>query len=228
MTKDESAAITLYSMGWEPLDQCLHVALNVALRSSDRRHLKPWLLFLKLLLTALSRLPSVLHRTVFRGVKLDLHEHYKQGKEIIWWGFSSCTTSIQDLEVEQALGKTGSRTIFSIECSSGKDIQEHSFYSGVDEILLLPGTLFQVVACLNHAPDLHLIHLKEIEPQFPLLSPITSAISQKSTMVRKRGGTEICYSKPTQTETIAGARPFEVIEMDINFPKDESDTKSAN
>ncbi|CAF2785265.1 unnamed protein product [Rotaria sp. Silwood2] len=41
LTPDESAAIMLYSMGWEPLDQCLYVALNAVLRSVDRRRLKP-------------------------------------------------------------------------------------------------------------------------------------------------------------------------------------------
>ncbi|CAF2114819.1 unnamed protein product [Rotaria magnacalcarata] len=54
LTPDQSAAIMLYSMGWKPLDKCLYVALNATLRSKDRSKLEPWLLYLKLFLTALS------------------------------------------------------------------------------------------------------------------------------------------------------------------------------
>ncbi|CAF1658650.1 unnamed protein product [Rotaria sp. Silwood1] len=41
LTQDESASIMLYSMGWEPLEQCLYFALNAALRSTDRQKLDP-------------------------------------------------------------------------------------------------------------------------------------------------------------------------------------------
>ena len=58
LTIDESASIMLYSMSWEPIDNCLYVSLNKTLRSNDRSKLKPWFLYLKLFLTALSRLPS--------------------------------------------------------------------------------------------------------------------------------------------------------------------------
>ena len=85
---DESASIMLYSMGWKPLDKCLYVALNATLRSTDRDKLEPWFLYLKLFLTALSRLPST-HRHLYRGVKLDLSAQYQKGKTIVWWGFSS-------------------------------------------------------------------------------------------------------------------------------------------
>ncbi|CAF4918695.1 unnamed protein product, partial [Rotaria magnacalcarata] len=63
LTHDESASIMLYSMGWEPIEQCLYFALNAALRSEDRGNLDPWYLYLKLILTALSRLPTQ-HRFV--------------------------------------------------------------------------------------------------------------------------------------------------------------------
>ncbi|CAF1257178.1 unnamed protein product [Rotaria sp. Silwood1] len=192
LTQDESAAIMLYSMGWEPLDQCLYVALNAALRSPDRQHLKPWFLFLKLFLTAFVRLPPNPHHIVYRGVKLDLHRHYNKGQKVVWWGFSSCTTSIKFLEAEQIFGKTGSRTIFCIECNSGKDIRAHSYYSTEDEILLLPATQFEVVACFDHALELHIIHLKETRPPFSLLKPIPSAISQKEAAVCKQSINEIC------------------------------------
>ncbi|CAF4339582.1 unnamed protein product, partial [Rotaria sordida] len=135
LTQDESASIMLYSMGWEPLEQCLYFALNAALRSADRQNLDPWYLYLKLIQTALSRLQSQ-HRFVYRGVKTDLSDRYRKGEKIVWWGFSSCTISIDVLQSELFLGKTETRTMFTIECNSGKDIRNHSFFPHEDEILL--------------------------------------------------------------------------------------------
>ena len=180
LTIDESASIMLYSMGWKPLDKCLYVALNAVLRSKDRDQLEPWFLYLKLFLTALSRLPST-HRFVYRGVKLDLHEDYPKGKTIVWWGFSSCTDSIDVLQSELFLGTTGTRTMFTIECDSGKDIRKHSYYPSEDEILLLAATQFKVMGCLNQGNGLYTIQLQETQPPFPLLHPIfISSNSNKS------------------------------------------------
>ncbi|CAF1244386.1 unnamed protein product [Rotaria sp. Silwood1] len=97
LTQDESAAIMLYSMGWEPIDERLYFVLNQTLRSPDRRKMNPWLLYLRLFLSGLFRLPSV-SRTVYRGVKLNLSKSYSMEKTIVWWGFSSCTTSLNVLQ----------------------------------------------------------------------------------------------------------------------------------
>ncbi|CAF3502064.1 unnamed protein product, partial [Rotaria sp. Silwood2] len=77
LTQDESASIFLYTSEWEPHDQCLYVVLNSALRSNNRKRLMPpWLLYMKLLLTALFKLHSS-HMTVWRGVRLDLRNQYE-------------------------------------------------------------------------------------------------------------------------------------------------------
>jgi len=167
LTIDESASIMLYSMGWKPLNQCLYVALNAVLRSADRNKLKPWFLYLKLFLTALSRLPST-HRVVFRGVKLDLHTRYLKDKTIVWWGFSSCSVSVDVLHSELCLGTTGTRTIFTIECFSGKDIRQHTYCSLEDEILLFAATQFKVIDCFNQDNGLHMIQLQEIQSPIAL------------------------------------------------------------
>ncbi|CAF5159237.1 unnamed protein product, partial [Rotaria magnacalcarata] len=65
---DEAASITLYSMEWQPQNECLYHVLNTTLRDEKREKLKPWFLFLRLILTALAQLPSIT-RTVYRGVK---------------------------------------------------------------------------------------------------------------------------------------------------------------
>jgi hypothetical protein len=171
LTRDESASIILYSMEWEPHKECLYFALNATLREEDRRKLKPWFSYLKLILTALAQIPSS-HRNIYRGVKLNLAKQYPEGKTFVWWGFSSCTSTIGVLESEQFLGKTGERTMFTIECDSGKDISRHSYYQTEKEILLLAARQFTVESCLQPAPGLHMIQLKEIESPISLLQPV--------------------------------------------------------
>ncbi|CAF1144749.1 unnamed protein product [Adineta steineri] len=171
LTQDESASIMLYSMEWKPHKECLYFALNTALRTEDRRTLEPWFSYLKLILTGLEKLPST-RCHVFRGVNLDLTNQYTAGKTFIWWGFSSCTTSIGVLENKQFLGKTGQRTLFTIECDSGKDISRHSYYQKEKEVLLLPARQFIVESCLRPAPGLHMIQLKETKPKITLLQPV--------------------------------------------------------
>jgi hypothetical protein len=173
LTTDESASIMLYTFESSVHDDSLYVILNTTLRSAERKKLlKPWLLYLRLVLTALNRLPSR-HCFVHRGVKEDLRKQYPIGKSIIWWGFSSCTTSIGVLECEHFFGKSGTRTLFQIECQSGKDVKNHSSIQQEDEILLLPARQFMVTSCLNPAKDLYMIQLKETEPKFPLLEPVS-------------------------------------------------------
>ncbi|CAF4877296.1 unnamed protein product, partial [Rotaria magnacalcarata] len=132
---DEAASITLYSMEWQPQDKCLYHVLNKTLRNENRQKLTPWFLFLKLILTALGHLPSMA-RTVYRGVKKDIRHEYPEGRTLVWWGFSSCTSKLSVLQNELFLGRTGPRTFFTIECDSGKDIRKYSCYQAEDEILL--------------------------------------------------------------------------------------------
>ena len=175
LTEDESASIMLYSMEWEPYNQCLFVALNATLRSTDRDKLKPWYLYLKLFLTALFRLPSIPHLHVYRGVRLNMSEHYAQGTTVVWWGFSSCTKKLPVLQSKKFLGTTGVRTLFNVDCNSGRSIKNHSFYLSEDEVLLLAATQFEVVGCLDQGSDLQLIQLKETVPPYPLLQPVSPA-----------------------------------------------------
>ncbi|CAF1395919.1 unnamed protein product [Adineta steineri] len=177
LTQDESASIMLYSMEWEPHEKCLYFALNATLRTEDRQNLKSWFSYLKLILTALEKLPST-PCYVYRGVKLDLSNQYTEGKTFVWWGFSSCTTSIGVLKNKQFLGTTGQRTVFTIECDSGKDISRHSYYQKEKEVLLLAARQFIVVSCLPLSEDLHMIQLKEIKPPITLLQPVTNQSEQ--------------------------------------------------
>ena len=57
LSKDESAAIHLYTMEWNVSAKSLYALLNRTLREADRNALIPWHRYLKLLLTAFFKLP---------------------------------------------------------------------------------------------------------------------------------------------------------------------------
>ena len=171
LTLDQSASIMLYSLEWSPREESFYHILNHFLRAADRDKLKPWFSYLKLLIYSLSKLPST-RRVVYRGVKEDLHASYPKDSTCVWWGFSSCTASIGVLQKEQFLGKAGTRTMFNIECHSGKDIRRHSFFSNEHEVLLLAARQFKVVDSLDSGNGLYIIQLREIDPPFPLLEPV--------------------------------------------------------
>ncbi|CAF3972018.1 unnamed protein product [Rotaria sp. Silwood1] len=169
LTEQESASIHLYTMEFDG-GPSLYLLLNQSLRAENRGELKPWFLFLKLFLTGLHKLPSY-RGTVWRGVRdVDLTSKYKAGTEFAWWGVSSCTTHVEVLEKDQFLGKDGQRTLFSIECINGKSIAKHSYFKNTEkEIILMPGSYFQVTSQLNPAPGLHIIQLKEITAPMTLV-----------------------------------------------------------
>ena len=178
LSKDESWSITLYSLEWNPREKSFYSILNETLRDKRRETLlPPWLKFLRLFFTGLSKLPSTGHQTIYRGVKLDLRNEYEQGKRVVWWGFSSCTKDAAVLENEQFFGKSGTRTLFAIESDTGKNIREHSFYPDEDEILLLPGREFQVMGSLDKGNQLTIIQLKEVEARFPTIASLPTSTS---------------------------------------------------
>jgi hypothetical protein len=181
LSNDESASIMLYTMGWKPVNECLYIVLNETLRSKERDRLEPWFLYLKLFVTALSRLPSI-QQTIYCAVELDLTEKYKKDETIVWWGFSCCSSSS-----EQLLNTIDVRTLFSIECISGKDIRQHSYFESENEILLFPVTQFKVRSCSRQTNDVHLIELQEIQPVSPLLYPMSlSSVSIKPFLSKYR------------------------------------------
>jgi hypothetical protein len=143
----EEAVRPLVSIVHDVEQKCLYFVLNAMLRDENRQKMKPWFSYLKLFLTGLSRLPPV-HRTVYRGIRGDMRKDYKKGQTIIWWGFSSCTVTMDVLANEQFFGSEGTRTLFTIESTSGRDIRQHSAFQVEDEVLLPAARQFEVVSCL--------------------------------------------------------------------------------
>lgn len=184
LTQQESAAIHLYTMQFHG-GPSFFVLLNESLRAENREQLTPWFSYLKLFLTALYKLPSQSGR-IWRGISnVDFSSKYKKGARFAWWGVSSCTTDIEVLNSSIFLGKTGLRTLFSIECINGKSISNHSYFKNTEkEIVLMPGSYFEVIGQLNPAPTLHIIELKEIIPPVALVK--TPMVFDKSSVVRDK------------------------------------------
>lgn len=144
MTKDEAGAINLYTQ-----ESPLYHWLNRVLRSMIPGDIEPYRLYLKLLCTALLKLPPV-SGEVFRGVKRSLEElGYNVGQEVVWWGFSSTSRTMSQLQSPMFLGKHGDRAMFKLQIRSGVDIRQFSDIPSEDEILLLPGTLAYVQDTLD-------------------------------------------------------------------------------
>ena len=130
LTPDESAAIYLYTM-----QTSFHSKLNDALRTEDPEKIQPWFAYLKLLIAALHKLPS-LAITVYRGVASDIQFNFQNDTVQTWWTVNSCST---DLKVIQFyLGGKGA--VFAIETMHGKDIAMYSAMSHEKEVILMPGT----------------------------------------------------------------------------------------
>ena len=179
LTLDQCASIMLYTLEWSPHEQSFYLILNQTLRSENRQKLKPWFRYLKLFVVALSRLSSIPCH-IYRGVKENLAKQYPTGSTFVWWAFSSCTKTIEVLGAEEFLGQCGERTIFSIHCSSGIDIGEHSFHPDENEILLLAARQFQVDSCTNLGDGLQMIELKEIPSPHPLLAEVSQRIEKEN------------------------------------------------
>ncbi|CAF1484696.1 unnamed protein product [Adineta ricciae] len=167
LTEDESAAIHLYTMQWPKQHSSLYKLLNERLRSVDREGLKPWFLYLRLPLNALYKLPSQ-KKIVWRGVRGNLYDQYKEDQ--IWWGVSSCIETMQVMV--KFIGIEGIRTIFQIECFSGKMIRDHSYYKTENEIILSPGCFFRVVERCKIGKDLYMIQLREEESPYETVPPL--------------------------------------------------------
>lgn len=171
LTINESAAIRLYTMEWHKPHPSLYSKLNFALRNTDRDSLRPYFKYMKLFLTALVKLPCAAPTTVWRGLTLNMSEDFPPGTTVTWWSFSSCTTQLPVLENNLYLGKAGERTLFSVEVNNARTLRAHSHFVTEDEVLLLPGTHMVVQSQFNPAPDLHVIHLKQLIPEEVLLEP---------------------------------------------------------
>ncbi|UJR14238.1 hypothetical protein I4U23_001228 [Adineta vaga] len=151
-------------------------------------------LYLKLLLTALARLPEQRNITVYRAVRCkheNEFEKYQIGTEFIWWGFSSCSTDRNICERETFIGTTGFRVLFIITCIHGVDIREHSYFRTENEVLLLPATKVRVTGVQPfNDQGLQIIFLQQLPTPEGLLEPVSlTNISNNETTLERKSST---------------------------------------
>lgn len=151
-------------------------------RDEKRSFLVPYFFFIKAFLSALYCLPLCLGN-LKRGVKCDLRDHFKVGNEAPWWPFTSTTANISVLQSEQFLGKSGKRTMFDITARSLVSTKEFSDLDE-EELILLPGTILQVVAIFDAGNGLVIIQMKEKEPFTPMMDLIHPALKTTPVPVR--------------------------------------------
>ncbi|CAF1318894.1 unnamed protein product [Rotaria magnacalcarata] len=158
LTRDESAAIYLYTMEWG--EDSFYKVINRYLRAEDRSTLQPWFGYLKLFDTAVQKLPTV-RKNLWRGIAADIAKNFKNGHEFTWWAISSCSTSVNI--IKDFLGSNS--TLFLIEAVNGKDISGYTNFPKESEVILCPGTRLRVVSDpLDHAP-MRVVHLQEISDE---------------------------------------------------------------
>ncbi|CAF1420416.1 unnamed protein product [Adineta ricciae] len=157
LNADECQAIYLYTI--EMQTDSVYTIINRYLRANDTFPARPWFPYMKLLYTALEKLPSHVG-SVWRGVNRDIRVNYKRGAIISWWAFTSCTAKLA--VIKDFLADKGKSTIFMIECLNGKNISKYSSISREDEILLQPGIKLEVVDNALDLSGLRIVHLREI------------------------------------------------------------------
>lgn len=161
MTRDEFAAILIFTMEWVPEETCLYRVVNEILRSEDQSKLKPWLPYVKLLLAALNKLPSY-EGTVWRQITGELSSEYQQGQTGVWWSITSTTSDTNMFNADHSDEKKSSRTVFLIECKHGKSIEKYSMFRKEKEVILMPGFHFQILGKLDLGDGSFMINIKEI------------------------------------------------------------------
>ncbi|CAF1248142.1 unnamed protein product [Rotaria sordida] len=161
LSSDESASIMLYTMEWSTIEPSFCYFLNRALNSNDEKQLRPWFHYLKLISHALAKLKTQ-RRTIYRVITEDVSRRYQEGNKFVWSEFISGTTYVKALDDEKNFSQGSKRTLFTIECETGKDISRHTFSDEHDDILLIPGRQFEVVACLDPGDGLRMIQIKEV------------------------------------------------------------------
>ncbi|CAE7557720.1 CTTNBP2 [Symbiodinium natans] len=180
LSEDELAAVMHYTAEWSS-GPPLYKDMNSKCYNADRNLIRPYVDFMWLLLSALGRIAPFHKDTVYRGVKKNLLREYCEGHEFTWHGFISCTTKLKVLEKPDFFGKVGPRTFFQIRLSQ-KQAREISKYSLVqeEEVLLPPGSRFQVTDSADMGGGLAFVYLTELESPFWIrdLSPKTEASSK--------------------------------------------------
>ena len=160
---DESAAIYLYTIEWDGNQfGSLYFILNGDLRSGIQSRQRRWFTYLKLLVTALEKLPSV-NDDVWRILKKDVSSAYPMNHTFRWSSLTSCSRNVYTA-IEVFSNEKSQNTLFKISVTHGKNISQYSKYPNEEEIILIPDTEFSVIGqskLKDQADNIPYIHLRQ-------------------------------------------------------------------
>jgi hypothetical protein len=155
---EEMGSLNFYTM-----ETPFYPAFNHALGSRNRPEAKPFFKYLRLALGAMHKL-ALVRGMYARGIRNPNHANYYDGRApFFWWAFTSTTKKVGI--TEQFLGD-GPRMLFMID-GVGVDISKYSAIPEA-EVILLPGSMFQVMGVLKQGGDLTITTLKQL-PSPPLV-----------------------------------------------------------
>jgi hypothetical protein len=139
LTRDESAAIYIYTMRWG--EGCLYDRLLAAWASEKPSELKPWLKYFKLFRTALNKLPDA-KTEIWQGKAFDedLEKKLSSNSLPFYSSMSSCLQS--QAEVKEYLERYGDEKIMIVgyKSAEGKVVTGYTADSRSNEIMLWAGT----------------------------------------------------------------------------------------
>jgi len=156
LSLQQAAAIHLCT-----LETPLFPILNRRLCQRSKDGLKPFLPFMKLLLSAMYLLPTV-PATFYRRVRKSFGKEMRIAKDttLVWWSFTELSSATENLK-EGGKG-TKERETFALQSTSGVYIKEFSAPGeGRKEILLPPGTCFAVEGVLDQGEGTLVYQLQE-------------------------------------------------------------------
>ncbi|CAF4979267.1 unnamed protein product, partial [Rotaria sp. Silwood1] len=136
LTRDESAAIYIYTMKWS--NKCLYDHLQEAWNSQDRSRMKPWYKYLRLFKSAFDKLPNA-KKEIWQGTPFDesIIEKLSSKSPTLYTSMGLCLQSSN--EIQNYLEKNGITKIILIGyiSANGKLIGAYSA-NPWNEVLLYP------------------------------------------------------------------------------------------
>lgn len=141
---EEARAVYAYTCEAVDSEASLYFDLNERLRDRDRARIVPYLPYIKLLHSGLSKMLRRIDRNLWRAVKVDLYSYFKDriGQTIVFWGVTSCTTDMD--VVKQFLPEGSGGTLFCIKTSLSSCVAKFSAYQAEAEHVLAAATALKV------------------------------------------------------------------------------------
>jgi hypothetical protein len=148
LTRDESAAIYIYTMKWGHGYESLYDHLQAAWKSKDRSELKPWFKYLRLFKSAFDKLPDT-KTEIWQGKLFDetLKEQLISNSLSLYSSMGLC--SLSEKEVKEYLEKHGANQMLLVAYKNvdGKSMAIYAAGNNSNQVLVFPGMKLGVSNC---------------------------------------------------------------------------------